>query len=78
LDKVNADAAVASANAATFITTAVKEANSLGLQFTEGEAQAFIGAELEAAAWPFSSWSSAPPPPYIHTWMLGKEFICLI
>jgi hypothetical protein len=50
LDKVNADAAAASASAAAFIANAVKEAKALGLQFTEEEAQAFLDAEAKAAA----------------------------
>ena len=50
LDKVNADAATASASAAAFISNAVKEAKALGLEFTEEEAQAFMSAESETAA----------------------------
>ena len=50
LEKVNADAAVASASAAAFITNAVKEAKALGLEFTEQEAAAFIAAEAKASA----------------------------
>ena len=50
LDKVNADAAAASASASAFITNAVKEAKALGLQFTEQEARAFMDAESKAAA----------------------------
>ena len=50
LDKVNADAAAASASAAAFITNAVKEAKALGLEFTEEEARAFMAAEENAAA----------------------------
>ncbi len=50
LDKVNADAAAASASAAAFIPKYVKEAKDLGLEFTEVEAQAFIDAEAAAAA----------------------------
>ena len=57
LDKVNADAeaasasaAAASASAAAFITTAVKEAKALGLEFTEGEAVEYMEAEAKAAA----------------------------
>ena len=50
LDKVNADAAAASASAAAFITNAVKEAKALGLNFTEEEARAYMAAESKAAA----------------------------
>ena len=50
LDKVNADAAAASASAAAFITKAVKAAKALGLEFTEEEANAYMGAERKAAA----------------------------
>ncbi len=50
LDKVNADAAAASASAAAFITNAVKEAKALGLEFTEQEAAAFMAAEAKASA----------------------------
>ena len=50
LDKVNSDAAAASASAAAFLTTAVKEAKALGLVFTEEEARAFMAAEAKAAA----------------------------
>ena len=50
LDKVNADAAAASASAAAFITNAVKEAKALGLEFTEEEAEAFMVAEATAEA----------------------------
>ena len=50
LDKVNADAAAASASAAAFITNAVKEAKAHGLEFSEDEAQAFMAAEAKAAA----------------------------
>ena len=63
LDKVNADAAAASASAAgfeawlaasasaaAFITNAVKEAKAHGLEFTEEEAKAFMAAEAKAAA----------------------------
>ena len=50
LDKVNADAAAASASAAAFITNAVKEAKALGLEFTEDEAHAYMAAEAKAAA----------------------------
>jgi len=50
LEKVNADAATASASAAAFITNAVKEAKAHGLEFTEEEAQAFMAAESKAAA----------------------------
>ena len=49
LDKVNADAAAASASAAAFITNAVTEAKALGLQFTEAEAHAFMEAQAKAA-----------------------------
>ena len=50
LDKVNADAAAASASKAAFFTNAVKEAKALGLEFTEDEAAAFIDAEAKASA----------------------------
>jgi hypothetical protein len=50
LDKANADAAAASASAEAFITNAVKEAKAHGLEFTEAEAQAFMAAEVNAAA----------------------------
>jgi len=50
LDKVNADAAAASASAAAFITNAVKEAKALGLEFTDEEFHAFMDAEAKAAA----------------------------
>ena len=50
LDKVNADAATASASKAAFFTNAVKEAKVLGLEFTEQEAAAFIDAEDKASA----------------------------
>ena len=50
LDKVNSDAAAASASAAAFLTTAVKEAKALGLVFTEEEARAYIAAEAKAHA----------------------------
>ena len=50
LDKVNADAAAASASAAAFIANAVKEAKALGLEFNEEEAQAFMAAGSKAAA----------------------------
>ena len=57
LDKVNADAeaasasaAAASASAAAFITNAVKEAKSHGLEFTEGEAVEYMEAQAKAAA----------------------------
>ncbi len=50
LDKVNADAATASASAAAFITNAVKEAKAQGLEFTEEELNAFMDAEAKAAA----------------------------
>ena len=50
LDKVNADAAAATASAAAAITNAVKEAKALGLEFTEEEAHEFIAAEKRAAA----------------------------
>ena len=50
LDKVNADAATASASAAAFITTAVKEAKALGLEFTEEEAQAYFEAEAKSSS----------------------------
>ena len=50
LDKVNADAAAASASAAAFITNAVKEAKALGLEFTEEEARGFMDVEAKAAA----------------------------
>ena len=49
LDKVNADAATASASAAAFITNAVKEAKAQGLEFTEEEFHAFMAAERTAA-----------------------------
>ena len=49
LDKVNADAAAASASAAAFITNADKEAKVLGLEFTEDEAHAYMAAEAKAA-----------------------------
>ena len=50
LEKVNADAATASASAAAFITNAVKEAKAHGLEFSEDEAQAYMAAEAKAAA----------------------------
>ena len=50
LEKVNVDAAAASASAAAFITNAVKEAKAHGLEFTEDEAHAFMDAEQKAAA----------------------------
>ena len=50
LDKVNADAAAASASAAAFITNAVNEAKAHGLEFTEDEARAFMAAEAKADA----------------------------
>ena len=50
LDKVNADAATASASEAAFITNAVKEAKRLGFEFTEEELNAFMAAERTAAA----------------------------
>jgi len=50
LDKVNADAAAASASAAAFIASAVKEAKAHGLEFTEEEAKAYVAAEAKAAA----------------------------
>ena len=50
LDKVNADAAAASASEAAFITTAVKEAKAHGLEFTEEELKSFMAAERTAAA----------------------------
>ena len=50
LDKVNADAATASASAAAFITNAVKEAKALGLEFTEEEAQAYFEADAKSAS----------------------------
>ena len=50
LDKVNADAAAAAASAAAFLTTAVKEAKALGLQFTEEEARAYMVAAAKAEA----------------------------
>ena len=50
LDKVNADAAAASASAAAFISNAVKEAKALGFEFTEEELNAFMAAEKTAAA----------------------------
>ena len=49
LDKVNADAATASASAAAFITNAVKEAKAQGLEFTEEELKSFMAAERTAA-----------------------------
>ena len=50
LEKVNADAATASASAAAFITNAVKEAKAHGLEFTDEEFHAFMDAEAKAAA----------------------------
>ena len=50
LDKVNADAAAASASAAAFITNAVKEAKALGFEFSEDEAHTYLAAEAKAAA----------------------------
>ena len=50
LDKVNADAAAASASAAAFIINYVKEAKALGLEFTAEEAQSFMSNEAKAAA----------------------------
>ena len=49
LDKVNADAAAAAASVAAFITNAVKEAKTLGLEFNEDEAKAYIAAAANAA-----------------------------
>ena len=49
MDKVNADAAAASASAAAFTPNAVKEAKALGLEFTEEELNAFLAAERTAA-----------------------------
>ena len=49
-DKVNADAAAASASAAAFFTNAVKEAKALGFEFTEEESQAYFEAEAKSAA----------------------------
>ena len=46
----DADAAVAAASLAAFITNAVKEAKAHGLEFTEEEAHAFMEAEAKAAA----------------------------
>ena len=46
----DADAAVAAASLAAFITKAVKEAKAHGLEFTEEEAHAFMEAEAAAAA----------------------------
>ena len=46
----DADAAVAAASLAAFITNAVKEAKAHGLEFTEEEAHAFMEAEAAAAA----------------------------
>ena len=50
LDKVNADAAAASASAAAFITNAVNEAKAHGLELTAEEAREFMSAEAQAAA----------------------------
>jgi len=50
LDKVNADAATASASAAAFITNAVKEAKAHGLEFTEAELHAYMAAERKVLA----------------------------
>ena len=50
LDKVNADAAAASASEAAFITNAVKEAKAHGLEFTEEELKSFMAAERTVAA----------------------------
>ena len=50
VDKVNADAAAASASVAAYITNAVKEGKALGLRFTEEEVHAFMAAEAKAAA----------------------------
>lgn len=50
LDKVNADAAAASASAAAFITNAVKEAKAHDLEFTVYEFRAFLAAEAKAVA----------------------------
>ena len=50
LDKVNADAAAASASAAAFVTNAVKEAKAHGLELTAEEAREFMAAEAQAAA----------------------------
>ena len=50
LDKVNADAAAASASEAAFITNAVKEAKAHGLEFNEEELISFMAAERTAAA----------------------------
>jgi hypothetical protein len=49
LDKANADAAAASASMAAFIANSVKEAKAHGLEFTEGEAHAFIAMEVKKA-----------------------------
>ena len=46
----DADAAVAAASLAAFITNAVKEAKAHGLEFSEEEAHAFMEAEAKAAA----------------------------
>lgn len=46
----DADAAVAAASLAAFITKAVKEAKAHGLEFSEEEAHAFMEAEAKAAA----------------------------
>ena len=46
----DADAAVAAASLAAFITNAVKEAKAHGLEFTKEEAHAFMDAEASAAA----------------------------
>ena len=47
LDKANADAAAAPASAEAFITNAVKEAKSLGLEFSEEEAREFFEKEAK-------------------------------
>ena len=48
LDKVNTDAAAASASAAAFIGNGVKEAKAQGLEFTEEEAKAYMAVEAKA------------------------------
>jgi len=50
LDKVNADAAAAAASLATYLTTAVKEASALGMQFTEVELHTYMAAERKVLA----------------------------
>ena len=87
LDKVNADAAAASASAEAFITNAVKEAKAHGLEFTEDEAYAFMDAvakatasgelsdiQLEAVAGGVNKAGHAPHKPGLVEW-LGRSIV---